>query len=129
MFGQPRNPLLDHLSSVFPTISTIQNTAIFWVNSPFHRHAHTHRDVWNDAKTGCWETLPPMSEPRGGDANGDPNIVACVLGNYLYATCFLDDFGIFCLGMYCYVGHFFDFSLFVSSVNMVISQAMIIFEC
>ena len=41
---------------------------------------------------------------------------------------FLDDFGIFCLGMYCYVGHFFDFSLFVS-VNMVISQAMIIFEC
>ncbi|CAL1151348.1 unnamed protein product [Cladocopium goreaui] len=34
--------------------------------------------------TGCWETLPPMSEPRGGDANGDPNIVACVLGNYLY---------------------------------------------
>ena len=33
-----------------------------------------------------------MSEPRGGDANGDPNIVACVLGNYLYATWFLDDF-------------------------------------
>jgi len=34
--------------------------------------------------TSRWEILPPMSEPRGGDANGDPNIVACVLGNYLY---------------------------------------------
>ena len=87
MFGQPRNPLVDHLSSFFPTISTIHNTAIFWVNSPF-RDTHAHTDVLNDAKTGCWETLPPMSEPRGGDANGDPNIVACVLGNYLYATCF-----------------------------------------
>ncbi|CAK9070274.1 unnamed protein product [Durusdinium trenchii] len=33
---------------------------------------------------GSWETLPPMSEPRGGDANGEPNIVACVLEGCLY---------------------------------------------
>ena len=33
-----------------------------------------------------WESLPPMSEPRGGDANGDPNIAACVLGDFLYVT-------------------------------------------
>ncbi|CAE7296864.1 KLHL4 [Symbiodinium pilosum] len=35
-------------------------------------------------RVGCWEGLPPMSEPRGGDANGDPNIAACVLGEFLY---------------------------------------------
>ena len=27
-----------------------------------------------------------MSEPRGGDANGDPNIAACVLGEFLYVA-------------------------------------------
>lgn len=46
---------------------------------------HIVSDFWI-SKTSRWEILPPMSEPRGGDANGDPNIVACVLGNYLYVT-------------------------------------------
>eukprot|EP00439_Symbiodinium_sp_Y106_P063320 s2412_g9.t2 len=36
------------------------------------------------ARASGWESLPPMSEPRGGDANGDPNIAACVLGDFLY---------------------------------------------
>lgn len=46
---------------------------------------HIVSDFWI-SKTSRWEILPPMSEPRGGDANGDPNILACVLGNYLYVT-------------------------------------------
>lgn len=35
-------------------------------------------------RAGHWENLPRMSEPRGSDANGEPSVVACALGDCLY---------------------------------------------